>query len=306
MGAAVAVADFDRDGWQDFYVTNSGEGSLNRLYRNQGDGTFKDVADAMGVADVNQPGTGVSMGAVWGDYDNDGYEDLFLYKYGRPELFHNDRGRGFTPVGERAGLPRWVNANSAVWLDYDRDGRLDLFLPGYWPEDVDLWHLKTTRIMPESFEYAENGGRKYLFRNRGDGTFEEVAAKLGISSRRWTLAVGGRRPAATDIPICFSPTTTASRSSISTSTASGFVEVGRETGVAPHAQERDERRLRRHLQRRPAVDLQDQHLRAGRARAGQRPLGAEEGRGRSSSTKTSPRAWAWIWAAGAGARSSAT
>ena len=92
MGAAVAVADFDRDGWQDFYVTNSAEGSLNRLYRNQGDGTFKDVAPAMGVADVNRAGTGVSMGAVWGDYDNDGYEDLFLYKYGRPELFHNDAG----------------------------------------------------------------------------------------------------------------------------------------------------------------------------------------------------------------------
>jgi hypothetical protein len=83
MGAAVAVADFDRDGWLDFYVTNSGEGSLNALYRNNGDGTFTEVAAAMGVADVNRPGTGVSTGAVWGDYDNDGYEDLFLYKYGR-------------------------------------------------------------------------------------------------------------------------------------------------------------------------------------------------------------------------------
>ena len=133
MGAAVAVADFDRDGWQDFYVTNSAEGSQNHLYRNQGDGTFKDVAAEMGVADVNRAGTGVSMGAVWGDYDNDGYEDLFLYKYGRPELFHNEKGRGFVPVGERAGLPPWVNANSAVWFDYDGDGLLDLFLAGYWP-----------------------------------------------------------------------------------------------------------------------------------------------------------------------------
>ena len=92
MGAAVSVVDFDRDGWQDFYVTNSGEGSLNRLYRNNSDGTFTDVAADVGVADVNRAGTGVSMGAVWGDYDNDGYEDLFLYKYGRPELFHNDAG----------------------------------------------------------------------------------------------------------------------------------------------------------------------------------------------------------------------
>jgi enediyne biosynthesis protein E4 len=203
MGAAVAVADFDRDGWPDFYVTNSGEGSRNRLYRNQGDGTFKDVADAMGVADINRPGTGVSMGAVWGDYDNDGYEDLFVYKYGRPELFHNDRGRGFTPVGEKAGLPRWVNANAAVWLDYDQDGRLDLFLPGYWSEDVDLWHLMTTKIMPESFEYAENGGRKYLFHNLGNGMFEEVAEKLGLRSRRWTLATAAADLAGTGYPDLF-------------------------------------------------------------------------------------------------------
>ena len=69
-------------------------------------------------------------------------------------------------MAETAGLPRWVNANSAIWLDYDRDGRLDLFIAGYWPDDVDLWKLETTRIMPESFEYAKNGGRKYLLRNQ--------------------------------------------------------------------------------------------------------------------------------------------
>ena len=145
MGAAVSVVDFDRDGWQDLYVTNSGEGSLNRLYRNRSDGTFEDVAGALGVADVNQVGTGVSMGSVWGDYDNDGYEDLFLYKWGRPELFHNDGGRGFTRVTETAGLPAWVNAGCATWLDFDRDGLLDLFLGGYWDEKLDLWHLATRR-----------------------------------------------------------------------------------------------------------------------------------------------------------------
>ena len=189
MGAAVAVADFDRDGWQDFYVTNSAEDSRNRLYRNRGDGTFVDVAAEVGLADVNRRATGVSQGAVWGDYDNDGWDDLFLYKYGRPELFHNQGGRTFVAVGERAGLPSWVNANSATWLDYDRDGRLDLFLAGYWPESVNLWQLQTTRIMPESFEYANNGGRKYLLRNRGDGTFDDVTEQAGIGSRRWTLAV---------------------------------------------------------------------------------------------------------------------
>src|SRR6185437_1365949 len=92
MGAAVSIVDFDRDGWPDIYVTNSGEGSKNALFHNNHDGTFTDVAEQMGVADVNRPGTGVSMGAVWGDYDNDGYEDLFLYKWGKPELFHNDHG----------------------------------------------------------------------------------------------------------------------------------------------------------------------------------------------------------------------
>src|SRR5215211_7113638 len=186
MGAAVSVVDFNRDGWADLYVTNSGEGSKNALFKNNTDGSFKDVAAEMGIADLNQAGTGVSMGSVWGDYDNDGYEDLFLYKWGKPELFHNDAGQKFSAVN--AGLPSWVNANTAVWFDYDRDGRLDLFLGGYYAEDVDLWHLKNTQMMPESFEYAQNGGRKYLFRNLGDGNFEEVSQKVGIDTRRWALA----------------------------------------------------------------------------------------------------------------------
>jgi enediyne biosynthesis protein E4 len=188
MGASVSIVDFDRDGWSDIYVCNSAIGSRNALYRNQKDGTFKDVAPELGIADVNQAGTGVSTGAVWGDYDNDGYDDLFLVKWGRPELFHNDAGRGFTRVSEQAGLPRWINGNTAIWFDYDGDGRLDLFVGGYYSEDIDLWHLTTTRIMPESFEYARNGGRKYLFHNLGNGKFEEVAEKVGINSRRWALA----------------------------------------------------------------------------------------------------------------------
>ena len=190
MGASVSIVDFDRDGWPDIYVTDSKEGSKNRLYRNMHDGTFKDAAEEMSLADVNQPGTGVSMGGVWGDYDNDGYEDLFLLKWGRPELFHNDHGHGFTRVSEPAGLPPWINANTAIWFDYDGDGLLDLFVGGYYSEDVDLWHLKSTKMMPDSFEYAKNGGRKYLFHNLGNGKFEEVSEKLGIVSRRWALAAG--------------------------------------------------------------------------------------------------------------------
>ncbi len=231
MGAAVAVADFDRDGWQDLYVTNSSENSLNRLYRNRGDGTFADVAAAVGLADVNRDGTGVSMGAVWGDYNNDGYEDLFLYKYGRPELYRNDQGRAFVAAGEAAGLPRWVNANSAIWLDYDRDGSLDLFLAGYWPEDLDLWRLKTTRIMPESFEYAENGGRKYLLRNRGDGTFEDVTAALGITSRRWTLAAAAADLSGTGYPDLFLANDYGVAELYENRGGTQFVETGRAAGV---------------------------------------------------------------------------
>jgi hypothetical protein len=231
MGAAVAVADFDRDGWQDFYVTNSAEGSLNRLYRNEGNGRWKDVAAEQNVAVVNQAGTGVSMGAVWGDYDNDGYEDLFLYKYGRPELYHNNQGRGFERAGQRAGLPGWVNAHSAVWLDYDRDGWLDLFLAGYWREDLDLWHLATTRIMPESFEYAENGGRKYLLRNRGNGTFDDVTTALGIDSRRWTLAVAAANLLGTGYPDLFMANDYGVSQLYANQGGQKFVEVGRETGV---------------------------------------------------------------------------
>ncbi len=92
MGAAVSVVDFDRDGWADLYVTNSGEGSKNALFKNNKDGSFKDVAAEMGVADLNQAGTGVSMGTVWGDYDNDGYEDLFRLQVGQAGTLSQRRG----------------------------------------------------------------------------------------------------------------------------------------------------------------------------------------------------------------------
>src|SRR6266404_3463838 len=230
LGAAVSIVDFDRDGWLDIYVTHSCEGCKNALYRNNHDGTFTDVADQLGIADVNRPGTGVSMGAVWGDYDNDGYEDLLLIKWGRPELFHNDRGHGFTRVTEQAGLPPWINANTAIWFDYDGDGLLDLFIGGYYSEDIDLWHLTTTRIMPESFEYAKNGGRKYLFHNLGHGRFEEVAEKVGINSRRWALAAAAADLRGTGHPDLFIANDYGV-SELYFNDGKRFHEVGQQTGV---------------------------------------------------------------------------
>jgi enediyne biosynthesis protein E4 len=230
LGASVSIVDYDHDGWPDIYVVDSREGGRNALYRNMHDGTFKDVAAELGIADVNRPGTGVSMGAVWGDYDNDGYEDLLLIKWGRPELYHNDQGRGFTRVTEEAGLPRWINANTAVWLDYDGDGLLDLFIGGYYAEDIDLWHLTTTRIMPESFEYAKNGGRKYLFHNLGNGRFEEVGEKLGIDSRRWALAAGAADLRGTGHPDLFIANDYGV-SELYLNDGKRFREVGAETGI---------------------------------------------------------------------------
>jgi len=188
LGASVSVTDFDGDGWPDLYFTNSRFGEPNALYRNKGDGTFEDVAASAGVADLNRPGEGVSMGSVWGDFDNDGHEDLLVYRYGYLTLLKNVAGKRFEDVTQAAGLRRWVNSNGAIWFDYDRDGLLDLYVTAYFRSDIDLWHLTTTRIMHNSFEYADNGGKNLLFHNVGGGRFEDVTDKLGVGSTRWTLA----------------------------------------------------------------------------------------------------------------------
>jgi hypothetical protein len=190
VGAAVSVTDANNDGWPDLYFTNSRFGYPNALYLNHGDGTFGDVASAAGIADVNRAGEGVSMGAVWGDYDDDGLEDLLVYKWGYLQLFKNLGNLHFKDVTAEAGLRQWMNANGAVWIDYDRDGLLDLYVAAYFRSDIDLWHVKTTRIMENSFEFAANGGKNRLFHNLGNGRFEDVTDKLGVGSTRWTLAVG--------------------------------------------------------------------------------------------------------------------
>jgi hypothetical protein len=188
LGASVAVADFDADGWADLYFTNSRIGERSALYRNRSDGTFEDVAERVGLADLNRPDDGVAMGSVWGDFDNDGHEDVLVYRYGYLTLFRNLEGRRFEDVTEAAGLRHWVNSNGAVWFDYDRDGLLDLYVTAYFRGDVDLGRLATTRIMHNSFEFASNGGTNLLFRNLDGSRFEDVTDAMGVGSTRWTMA----------------------------------------------------------------------------------------------------------------------
>jgi hypothetical protein len=188
LGACVSVTDVNNDNWPDLYFTTSRFGAANALYLNQRDGTFRDVAAEAGVAALNRPGEGVSMGAVWGDYDNDGLEDLLVYKWGYPQLLHNLGSGRFEDVTAQSGLRRWMNSNGAVWFDFDRDGLLDLYITGYFRSDIDFWHLRTTRIMQQSWEFASNGGKNLLFRNLGHGRFEDVTDSMGVGSTRWTLA----------------------------------------------------------------------------------------------------------------------
>ena len=195
VGAAAATADFDRDGFLDLYVTNSRKGLPNFLYRNNGDGTFTDVASSAGVADLNGD-DGTSMDCVWGDYDNDGWADLYVVRWGRDVLLRNNGDGTFTDVTKevftqrdgRPGTP-WANGNSAIFLDDNLDGRLDIHVGNYFDE-VDLWHLEHTRIMHDDFEQARNGGRNHHYRQQADGTFVDVAKSLGIDDSGWTLSVG--------------------------------------------------------------------------------------------------------------------
>ena len=188
LGACVSVSDFNNDGWPDLYFTSSRFGANNALYLNTHEGTFHDHSAHAGVGAVNRVGEGVSMGAVWGDYDNDGSEDLFVSKWGYQQLFKNNGNGTFTDVTAHAGLRRWMNSNGAVWLDFDRDGLLDLYVTGYFRSDIDFWNLRTTRIMQHSWEFATNGGKNLLFRNLGNGRFADVTDSMGVGSTRWTLA----------------------------------------------------------------------------------------------------------------------
>lgn len=187
-GAAVSVTDVDGDGWPDLYAVTSLAGEPNALFVNRGDGTFEERAAEAGLADLNRDGEGWSMGSIWGDVDGDGREDVYVYKWGQGQLFLNRGDLRFEDVTEEAGLVQWINSNAATFIDYDRDGRLDLFVAGYYEESHDLSNVETSKILHDSFEFAQNGGVNHLYRNLGDGRFEDVSAETGVDSRRWTYA----------------------------------------------------------------------------------------------------------------------
>ena len=184
MGSGVAFLDYDGDGRQDLFFVNSADwpGHHRRtttpaLYRNRGDGTFEDVTARARLA-VELYGIGVATA----DYDNDGRPDLFINGLGADRLFHN-RGDGtFDDVTARAGVSDPAFGSSATWLDFDRDGLLDLFVCNYvqWTESTDIFctldGVSKSYCTPESYRGATNR----LYRNRGNGTFEDVTQKAGL------------------------------------------------------------------------------------------------------------------------------
>jgi hypothetical protein len=187
IGAAAAAVDYDQDGDIDLYVTSSGRGTLNRLFRNDGRGHFTDVAVAAGVARANEGGA--SIDAVWGDYNNDGWPDLYLVRWGSNLLYRANGDGTFTDVTAQAGVGDPGNGAAAVWFDFNDDGLLDLYVGNYF-RYVDLWNLKDTRQMHEDFETARDGGANVLYRANGDGTFTDVSKEMGVDDTGWTLDVG--------------------------------------------------------------------------------------------------------------------
>jgi len=186
-GAGCAFLDYDNDGWMDIYFVNSGRCDFfdpqpplrNALYKNNRDGTFTDVTEQAGVA-----GGGYGMGVAVGDYNGDGYPDLYVTQYERCILYRNNGDGTFTDVTEKAGVAALGWASSAVWFDYDNDGKLDLFVCRFG----DFGKSKN--------KYCENertGERSYcipsvyprvrswLFHNNGDGTFKDVSEESGIA-----------------------------------------------------------------------------------------------------------------------------
>ena len=194
-GSGVAIFDYDNDGWPDIFLVNgtrlegfaAGAGPTNRLYHNNHDGTFTDVTAKAGlISSSATPGWG--QGVCVGDYDNDGWEDLYVTYYGKNRLYHNDHGI-FTEVAEKSGVAGSGKAwgTGCAFVDYDRDGRLDLVIANYVDFDLAtapapgerptcIWKGVPVMCGPRGLPGAKN----ILYHNRGDGTFEDVTTKAHI------------------------------------------------------------------------------------------------------------------------------
>jgi hypothetical protein len=188
LGASAAVADYDGDGFDDIFVTDSGADGKNHLYHNNGNLTFTDVAEEAGVANGNDE-QNASADALWFDFNNDGRPDLFVVRFGQSQLFENLGNGRFRDVTKGSGLDGYRNAITAIAFDYDHDGLLDLFIGSYF-RPVNIFQPDTPRFFPESFETANNGGGVTLFHNNGDGTFTDVTDKTGLRQSGWVLDIG--------------------------------------------------------------------------------------------------------------------
>ena len=188
-GAAVAVGDYDNDGFEDVFLTDSAEGAPSHLLHNAGLLRFTDVTAAAGVGGGNDSRSIVSD-AIWFDYDNDGWADLLVARFGAPILYHNDGKGRFSDVTAQSGLQSFANTLSAIAFDYDGDGRLDLLFGNYF-KPVSLFDIADPHIMPTDLDNASNGGGVTLWRNLGGGRFENTTARAGLASHTgWTLDVG--------------------------------------------------------------------------------------------------------------------
>lgn len=184
-GAGCAFLDFDNDGWMDIYLVNSGKSNFfnpprplqNALYRNNRDGTFTDVTTKAGVA-----GGGYGMGVAVGDYNGDGFPDIYVTQCGQNILYRNNGDGTFTDVTAKAGVAAGGWSSSAVWFDYDNDGKLDLFVCQF--AEFDLMHgcgKDSNGIRHYCIPKIFNPMPSWLFHNNGDGTFTDVSKAAGIA-----------------------------------------------------------------------------------------------------------------------------
>jgi enediyne biosynthesis protein E4 len=186
MGPGVAFIDYNDDGWQDIFFVNGRDwpghhvhgATTPALYRNNHNGTFTDVTKQAGLA-VSMYGMGVAVG----DYDNDGYDDLFVTGFGQNHLFHNNGNGTFTDVTKKAGLSETKDLSTgAGWVDYDRDGRLDLLVANYvqWSPEKDLFCTMDGKTKSYCTPESYHGTTVRLWHNNGDGTFTDVTKKAGL------------------------------------------------------------------------------------------------------------------------------